>query len=49
MWTNSHCENLKRALTTLGAQFGLRPLLLEGGGVINEIFLKAGLIDEISF
>jgi 5-amino-6-(5-phosphoribosylamino)uracil reductase len=32
----------------LGAQFGLKTLLLEGGGVINGTFLKAGLIDEIS-
>jgi riboflavin biosynthesis pyrimidine reductase len=35
-------------LETLGKAFGLKILLLEGGGRINGSFLKAGLIDEIS-
>ncbi|MBV8174904.1 MAG: dihydrofolate reductase family protein [Verrucomicrobia bacterium] len=33
---------------TLGKTFGLKTLLLEGGGRINGAFLKEGLIDEIS-
>ncbi len=36
------------ALETIGREFGSRTLLLEGGGIINGAFLKAGLIDEIS-
>jgi 5-amino-6-(5-phosphoribosylamino)uracil reductase len=41
-------RDLHRALQTLGETFGIRTLLLEGGGRINGAFLKAGLIDEIS-
>lgn len=41
-------RNLQLALGTLGRDFGLETLLLEGGGRINGAFLKAGLIDEIS-
>jgi riboflavin biosynthesis pyrimidine reductase len=41
----STCSN---ALEKLGETFGLKTLLLEGGGRINGSFLKAGLIDEIS-
>jgi riboflavin biosynthesis pyrimidine reductase len=41
-------RDLAGALDTLGADFRLRTLLLEGGGRINGAFLKAGLIDEIS-
>ena len=40
--------DLPLALQTLGKTFGLKTLLLEGGGRINGAFLKAGLIDEIS-
>ncbi len=40
--------DLGAAVTTLGEQFGIRTLLLEGGGNINGSFLKAGLIDELS-
>ncbi len=32
----------------LSETFGIKTLLLEGGGKINGSFLKAGLIDEIS-
>jgi 5-amino-6-(5-phosphoribosylamino)uracil reductase len=32
----------------LGVEFGIKTLLLEGGGLTNGAFLKAGLIDEIS-
>lgn len=35
-------------LDTLGATFGIKRLLVEGGGRINGSFLKAGAIDEIS-
>jgi riboflavin biosynthesis pyrimidine reductase len=41
-------RNLHRAMDTLGAAFGVKTLLLEGGGRINGAFLKARLIDEIS-
>ncbi len=41
-------NDLKRAMDTLGDTFGTKTLLLEGGGLINGAFLKAGLIDEIS-
>ncbi|MFC5357988.1 dihydrofolate reductase family protein [Azospirillum himalayense] len=40
--------DLDQALNTLGDVFGIRILLLEGGGVTNGAFLKAKLIDEIS-
>ncbi len=35
-------------LRKLRARFGIRKLLLEGGGKINGSFLVAGLIDELS-
>ena len=38
----------KRALRKLGKAFGMRKLLLEGGGTLNGAWLKTGLIDEIS-
>ncbi|MDP0499899.1 MAG: dihydrofolate reductase family protein [Verrucomicrobiota bacterium JB022] len=41
-------HDLPRALECLRETFGLKTLLLQGGGVINGAFLKAGLIDEIS-
>lgn len=40
--------NLGAAVEQLGEVFGIRTLLLEGGGTINGAFLKAGLIDELS-
>lgn len=40
--------NLKRVLEKLRASFGIRTLLLEGGGGINGSFLAADLIDELS-
>jgi riboflavin biosynthesis pyrimidine reductase len=40
--------DLKKALVKLGKEFGIRKLLLEGGGKINGSFLAAGLIDELS-
>ena len=40
--------DLARALEELGKHFGIRTLLLEGGGHINGAFLQAGLVDEVS-
>ncbi len=40
--------DLGRVLVKLRAEFGVRKLLLEGGGKINGSFLSAGLIDELS-
>lgn len=40
--------DLSLALEKIGAHFGVRTLLLEGGGRINGSFLGAGLIDEVS-
>lgn len=44
----SQSEAMHSAMTTLGETFGIKTLLLEGGGITNGTFLKAGLIDEIS-
>jgi 5-amino-6-(5-phosphoribosylamino)uracil reductase len=41
-------HDLHRAMDILGEAFGAKTLLLQGGGIINGAFLKAGLIDEIS-
>jgi riboflavin biosynthesis pyrimidine reductase len=40
--------DLGQALEQLREQFGIRTLLLEGGGHINGAFLEAGLVDELS-
>jgi 2,5-diamino-6-(ribosylamino)-4(3H)-pyrimidinone 5'-phosphate reductase len=40
--------DLARALELLAEEFGIRTLLLEGGGHINGAFLEAGLVDEVS-
>ena len=40
--------DLALVLDKLAASFGIRRLLLEGGGRINGSFLKAGLVDELS-
>jgi 2,5-diamino-6-(ribosylamino)-4(3H)-pyrimidinone 5'-phosphate reductase len=40
--------DLVQAVNVLGEQFGIRRLLLEGGGHINGAFLEAGLVDEVS-
>jgi 2,5-diamino-6-(ribosylamino)-4(3H)-pyrimidinone 5'-phosphate reductase len=40
--------NLAVALEKLAARFGIRTLMLEGGGGINGSFLRAGLVDEVS-
>jgi len=40
--------DLPLALGKIGARFGVRTLMLEGGGRINGGMLRAGLIDEVS-
>jgi riboflavin biosynthesis pyrimidine reductase len=40
--------DLAKAVNQLGERFGIRRLLLEGGGHINGAFLQAGLVDEVS-
>lgn len=40
--------DLGEALEILNREFGIKRLLLEGGGHINGSFLAAGLIDELS-
>ena len=40
--------DLPKAAELLGKEFGIRRLLLEGGGHINGAFLEAGLVDEVS-
>ena len=44
----AHDVDLTLALEKIGARFGVRTLMLEGGGKINGGFLRAGLIDELS-
>ncbi len=43
---NGH--DLRYAMDGLGEAFGVKTMLLEGGGIINGAFLKERLIDEIS-
>ena len=40
--------NLTKAVDLLGRYFGIKRLLLEGGGNINGAFLQEGLVDEVS-
>jgi len=40
--------DLVKAVDQLGQDFGIRRLLLEGGGHINGAFLQLGLVDEVS-
>jgi riboflavin biosynthesis pyrimidine reductase len=40
--------DLPLALEKVAAQFGVRTLMLEGGGRINGGMLRAGLVDEVS-
>jgi riboflavin biosynthesis pyrimidine reductase len=40
--------DLSLALEKIGARFGVRTLMLEGGGRINGSMLRDGLIDEVS-
>lgn len=41
-------HDLPRAMSTLGEAFDVKTILLEGGAITNGLFLKSGLIDEIS-
>jgi riboflavin biosynthesis pyrimidine reductase len=40
--------DLAAMLETLNRAFGIKRLLLEGGGAINGSFLAAGLVDEVN-
>jgi 2,5-diamino-6-(ribosylamino)-4(3H)-pyrimidinone 5'-phosphate reductase len=40
--------DLPLALDKIGQRFGVRTLMLEGGGGINGSMLRAGLVDEVS-
>lgn len=40
--------DLPLALEKIGARFGVKTLMLEGGGRINGGMMRAGLIDEVS-
>jgi riboflavin biosynthesis pyrimidine reductase len=40
--------DLKAMLETLNRAFGIKRLLLEGGGAINGRFLAAGVVDEVN-
>jgi len=40
--------NLAKAAHQLRKHFGIRRLLVEGGGHIDGAFLQAGLVDEVS-
>ena len=40
--------DLSSALESVGRELGVRRLEINGGGVTNGAFLRAGLIDEIS-
>ena len=44
----SSSVDLSKAMDLLGEHFGIRTLLLEGGGHINGAFLEADLVDEVS-
>jgi 2,5-diamino-6-(ribosylamino)-4(3H)-pyrimidinone 5'-phosphate reductase len=44
----SRTVDLSLALDKIGASFGVRTLMLEGGGRINGAMLRANLIDEVS-
>jgi riboflavin biosynthesis pyrimidine reductase len=40
--------DLPLALEKIGARFGVKTLMLEGGGHVNGGMLRAGLVDEVS-
>jgi riboflavin biosynthesis pyrimidine reductase len=48
IFAGDHDLDLGLALETLNRELGIKRLLLEGGGVTNGAFLRAGLIDEVS-
>ena len=46
--TGTSSIDLANAVNRLEEHFGIRTLLLEGGGPINGAFLQADLVDEVS-
>ncbi len=48
LFCGSQQIDLHMALRKLGSTFGLRKLMLQGGGKFNGAMLAAGLVDEIS-
>lgn len=46
--TGKNSVDLTKAVKLLGRHFGIKRLLLEGGGNINGAFLQEGLVDELS-
>jgi riboflavin biosynthesis pyrimidine reductase len=48
IFAGANGDDLSDAMQQLAAQFGVKKLLLEGGGTINGAFLKSKLIDEFS-
>jgi riboflavin biosynthesis pyrimidine reductase len=48
IFAGEHDLDLGLALEILNGELGIKRILLEGGGVTNGAFLRAGLIDEIS-
>ena len=41
-------RGLAHTMSTLGEVFAIKPLLLEGGAATTSLFLKFGLINDIS-
>lgn len=48
LFAGTEGRDMDKALQTLKEVLGIETLLLQGGGLINGSFLKAGLIDELS-
>ncbi|MGE0259423.1 MAG: dihydrofolate reductase family protein [Alphaproteobacteria bacterium] len=48
IFAGEHALDLGRALDILNAELGIKRLEVNGGGITNGAFLRAGLIDEIS-
>lgn len=48
LFAGSDGKDLQKMLEVLKKDFSVETALLQGGGIINGAFLKAGLIDELS-
>lgn len=48
LFAGENGDKMELALEILRIEFGIEKIILEGGGVLNGTFLKAGLIDELS-
>jgi riboflavin biosynthesis pyrimidine reductase len=48
IFAGEQAVDLARALDTLNRELGIKRLEVNGGGITNGAFLRAGLIDEIS-